>query len=68
MSELAYSINHIITVAWLVLAGVYVYYAVIADIVTAARARKHEETTPAHPDPVEGPPPAHPEPVEGPNP
>ena len=56
MSELAYSINHIITVAWLALAGVYVYYAVIADIVAAARSRtKHEEDTPAHPDPAEGP-------------
>ena len=49
MSELAYSINHIITVAWLALAGVYVYYAVIADIVAAARGRKHEEDTPRSP-------------------
>ena len=50
MSELAYIINHTITVAWLALAGVYVYYAVIADIVVAARGRKHEEDAP-HPKP-----------------
>ena len=43
MSELAYIVNHAITVAWLVLAGVYVYYAVIADIVAVARGRKQEQ-------------------------
>ena len=43
MSELAYSINHIITVAWLILAGVYVYYAVIADIVGAIRRRNQPQ-------------------------
>ena len=40
MSELAYFVNHTITVAWLALAGVYVYYAVIADMVTVARGNK----------------------------
>ncbi len=46
MSELAYFVNHTITVAWLALAGVYVYYAVIADMVAAARGRKQEEDNP----------------------
>lgn len=45
MSELAYIINHTITVAWLILAGIYVYYAVIADIVTVARKRKQQDTS-----------------------
>ena len=43
MSELAYIINHTITVAWLILAGIYVYYAVIADIVAVARKRKQQD-------------------------
>ena len=43
MSELAYIVNHVITVTWLVLAGVYVYYAVIADIVTVARGKKQQQ-------------------------
>ena len=43
MSELAYIVNHVITVAWLSLAGVYVYYAVIADMVTVARGKKQKE-------------------------
>ena len=47
MSELAYIVNHVITVAWLVLAGVYVYYAVIADIV----ARRKKQQHPEHPNP-----------------
>ena len=45
MSEFAYIVNHIITVAWLILAGVYVYYAVIADIVAVARGKKQQEDT-----------------------
>ena len=43
MSEFAYIVNHVITVAWLSLAGVYVYYAVIADMVTVARGKKQKE-------------------------
>ena len=43
MSELAYIVNHTITVAWLALAGVYVYYAVIADIVAVARGKKKQQ-------------------------
>ncbi len=50
MSELAYIINHTITVAWLILAGIYVYYAVIADILAVARGRKQEQDAP-HPNP-----------------
>ena len=43
MSELAYIVNHTITVAWLILAGIYVYYAVIADILAVARGKKQEK-------------------------
>ena len=43
MSELAYIINHTITVAWLILAGIYVYYAVIADIVAVLRRRNQPQ-------------------------
>ena len=50
MSELAYFVNHTITVAWLALAGVYVYYAVIADMVTVARGKK-QHNDPTHPKP-----------------
>ena len=42
MSELAYILNHSITVAWLALAGIYVYYAVIADLVAMVRGGKKE--------------------------
>ena len=44
MSEFAYIVNHTITVAWLILAGVYVYYAVIADVVAVLRRRNHPRT------------------------
>lgn len=47
MSEFAYIVNHVITVAWLILAGVYVYYAVIADILATLRRRRQEEDAPS---------------------
>ena len=43
MSELAYIVNHSITVGWLFLAGVYVYYAVIADFLAVMRGKKKEK-------------------------
>ena len=43
MSEFAYIVNHTITVAWLILAGVYVYYAVIADVVAVLRRRSQPQ-------------------------
>ena len=45
MSEFAYIVNHAVTVAWLALAGVYVYYAVIGDVVAVFRGRKQEDDT-----------------------
>lgn len=42
MPELAYILNHWVTVVWLALAGIYVYYAVIADLVAMVRGSKRE--------------------------
>ena len=42
MSELAYILNHWVTFVWLAMAGAYVYYAVIADLVTIFR-RRHSD-------------------------
>ena len=43
MPELAYIINHAITAAWLCLAGIYVYYAVLANVVAVFRGRERKE-------------------------
>ncbi|MDE0132160.1 MAG: hypothetical protein OXM62_06975 [bacterium] len=43
MSELWYVLNHWVTIAWLILAAVYAYYAVIADLVIIVRNRKREQ-------------------------
>lgn len=42
MSELWYVLNHWVTIAWLVLAAIYAYYAVIADLVVIAKNRRRE--------------------------
>lgn len=42
MSELLYILNHWVTIAWLVLAALYAYYAVIADLVVIVRDRRRE--------------------------
>ncbi len=41
--EIGYIINHWVTVAWLSLAGLYVYYVVIADLVKVIRGNKKEQ-------------------------
>lgn len=43
MSELWYILNHWVTIAWLFLAALYAYYAVIADLVVIVRDRKREQ-------------------------
>ena len=43
MSELWYILNHWVTIAWLCLAALYAYYAVIADLVTMVRSGKREQ-------------------------
>ena len=43
MSELAYVLNHWVTIVWLFLAALYAYYAVIADLVVIVRNRKKEQ-------------------------
>ena len=43
MSELWYILNHWVTIAWLFLAALYAYYAVIADLVVSVRDRKREQ-------------------------
>ncbi len=43
MSELWYILNHWVTIAWLCLAALYAYYAVIADLVVVVRNRKREQ-------------------------
>ncbi len=43
MSELGYILNHSVTIAWLSLAALYVYYAVIADLVAMVRGKKKED-------------------------
>ncbi|MDE0120963.1 MAG: hypothetical protein OXS33_04460 [bacterium] len=42
MSELWYVLNHWVTIAWLVLAAFYAYYAVIADLVIIVKNRRRE--------------------------
>ena len=43
MSELWYILDHWVTIAWLVLAALYAYYAVIADLVVIVRDRRREQ-------------------------
>ena len=43
MSELLYTLNHWVTIAWLVLAALYAYYAVIADLAVIVRDRRREQ-------------------------
>ena len=43
MSELWYILNHWVTIAWLCLAALYAYYAVIADLVVIVRNHKREQ-------------------------
>ena len=42
MSELWYVLNHWVTIAWLFLAALYAYYAVIADLVIIVKNRRRE--------------------------
>lgn len=43
MSELWYVLNHWVTIAWLFLAALYAYYAVIADLVIIVKNRRREK-------------------------
>ncbi len=47
ISKNDYIVNHWYTVAWLTIATVYVYQAVISDIIGFFRVKKKEEQTPS---------------------
>ncbi len=46
MSELWYVLNHWVTVVWLALAALYVYYAVLADVIAMVRDRNKKGPSP----------------------